>query len=145
MSALDSETQLQAKAIADGIPMMALRLAEKINRGEVRTPVVYAPGMRLTRDQIRSAGIARLETLLKTAREQTSYGKAQGGRHQLTGSGSLCSLIMELVQWSGFKKNLRIDWTDIGFDPVELRELVEHYDLEKKAGVREILQALPAA
>lgn len=145
MSAIDSETRKQAKAVADGCYMMALRLAEKIDRGDVSTPVAYAPGCQLTIRQIREAGIKHLEGLLTVARDQKTMGSADAGTHKLRGAGATESLTLGLAQWSGFKPSLRIDWKTIGTSPAELRELAEHYRLEQRHGVREVLQALPAA
>ncbi len=145
MSAIDSESRKQAKAVADGCYMMALRLAEKIDRGDVSTPVAYAPDCKLTIREIREAGIKHLRDLLQIAREQKPMGNAHGGTHKLRGAGATESLTLGLALWSGFKPSLRIDWKTIGTTPTELRELAEHYRLEERHGVREVLQALPAA
>lgn len=145
MSALDNETRQQAEAVATGCFMMALRLAEKIDRGTLQSPVSYTPDKRLTIAEIRAAGIKRLESLLELAREQKPMGNANNGSHKRRGSGALTSLIMELAQWSGFKPSLHISWKTIGLTPTELRDLAEHYALERRSGVREVLQALPAA
>ncbi len=145
MSAIDSETRKQAKAVADGCYMMALRLAEKIDRGDVNTPVSYAPNCKLTIREVREAGIKHLKALLQIARDEKPLGNADAGTHKLRGSCNAESLTLGLAQWSGFKPSLRIDWKTIGTTPTELRELAEHYRLEQRDGVREVLQALPAA